>query len=139
MIQKMAGTDDLCWSSGVLRSFVTTKLHLQCEANMAISQSHTGKFSESNWRFAKLIRTLTSACFLGDWMTLSVRLHYTGSRLRQLGTVRPANITLDALQIVRRVLGEHHVTTMACIANLARHISRQSRSIRRFSVHRSSC
>ena len=99
-------------------------LYLQCEANVAVSQSHTGKFAESNRRFAKLIRTLVSVCFLGDWMTLSVRLHYTGSRLRQLGTVRHANITRDVLRIVRRVLGENHVTTMACIADLAKHISR---------------
>ena len=103
-------------------------LYLQCEANLAISQAYTGKVAESNWRFTKVIRTLESVCFLGDWMTLSVRLHYTGSLLRQLKTDRYSNTTHNVLRNTRRVFGEHHVTTMACIADLATHISRVVRS-----------
>ena len=98
-------------------------LYLQCEANMALSQTYTGKHSESNWRFKKVIRALTSVCCLDDWMTLGVRLQYTASLLRQLGTVEYHNITRDVLRIMRRVFGEHHVTAMACIANLATSIS----------------
>ena len=98
-------------------------LYLQCGACMALSQTFTGKYSESNWRFVNVIRTLASVYCLDDWMTLSVRLQYTASLLRQLRTAESHNITRYVLRAIRRVFGEHHVTAMACIANLATSIS----------------
>jgi hypothetical protein len=99
-------------------------LYLQCESNMAISQSYTGKYSESNWRFVKVIKTLASVYCLDDWMTLSVRFQYMASLLRQLVAVESYNITRYVLRITRKVFGEHHENTMAFITNLAKHISR---------------
>jgi hypothetical protein len=103
-------------------------LYLQCDANLAISQTYTGKYSQSNWRFVNVIKTLASVYCLDDWMTLSVRVQYMASLLRQLIAVESYNITRYVLRITRKVFGEHHVNTMACIANLAKRISRVASS-----------
>lgn len=103
-------------------------VYVECEAKMALSQSYTGKHSESNWRFDKVIRTstifTTSAKGVENWTVLGFRLQYAASLLRQLGAIGSYKANArNVLRIMRRVFGEHHGTTMACIAQLAASIS----------------
>ena len=41
-----------------------SRLYFECEAAMALSLTYTGKHSESNWRFEKVIQTSTSFVYV---------------------------------------------------------------------------
>jgi hypothetical protein len=90
-----------------------SRLYVECEAAMALSLTYTGKHSESNWRFVKVIRTSTSLKGVDDWTLLGFRLQYDASLLRQLGTISHKANARNMLRIMRRVFGEHQGTTMA--------------------------
>jgi hypothetical protein len=68
---------------------------LKCELDLAVSLTHTGRTSESNWRFGRVVRTMTLVYGARDPLTLAARARLAACLLLQHRATEPERVARD--------------------------------------------